>query len=249
MNAEATKHSLDVMKKAIAIILLCIVLSGCTVSSVAVEQEQATGLAGELLDGSTFGQTFTLQYNGLYRIDLYTATYARENTHPVIFHILASSPKGKNQGGEPDLVLLEIPAAQISNSGPTVITFPRLSVTAGQSLYFFIESPGSVPGDAITVYRNEKDIYPDGQMFMDGQPTEGDIAFSAYTQETFTLTDIWHDFYSRASQDKPFFTFYCSLLGVLLLALAVTLAWRPKPPVTPPRGELQPPQRDDEEKA
>jgi hypothetical protein len=228
---------------------ILLLLTGCTVGGVDVEQEQATGLTGELLDGHTFGQTFTLQYNGLYRIDLYTATYARENTHPIIFHILASSSKEKNQGGEPDLVRLGIPASQISNSGPTVITFPRLSVTVGQSLYFFIESPGSVPGDAITVYRNEKDTYPDGQMFMDGQPTEGDIALIAYTQETFTLTDIWHDFYSRASQDKPFFTIYCSLLGLLLLALAVTLAWRPKPPVTPPSSELEPPQRDNEEKA
>ena len=236
------------MNKIVSLVGLCyilLLLTGCTVGGVDMEQEQATGLAGELLDGHSFGQTFKLQYNGLYRIDLYTATYARENTHSVVFKICTSPAC---QVGE-ELLRLELPATQISNSGPTVNTFPPIAGTAGHIFYFSIESPASTSGDAITVYRNEKDIYPDGQMFVDGQPTEGDIAFIAYTQETFTLTDIWHDFYSRASQNKPFFTFYCSLLGVLLLALAVTLAWRPKPPVTPPSGELQPPQRDDEEKA
>jgi hypothetical protein len=202
--------------------LIIVLLCGCTISGTDIEQEEATGLAGELLDGHSYGQTFKLQNNGLYRIDLYTATYARENTHPVIFHILNSPTEGAGQ----DLVRLEIPADQISNSGPTIINFPPLSETAGKSLYFFIESPGAAPGDAITVYRNDKDVYPDGQMFVDGQPTDGDLAFIAYTREAFTAGDIWKDFYSRASQDKPFFTFYCSLLALVLLALIGVLIWR-----------------------
>jgi hypothetical protein len=215
-----------------------LLLAGCTVGGVDVEQEQASGLAGELLDGHTFGQTFTPQYDGLYRIDLYTATYARENTHPVIFRIHPTPSQGEGQGGGlpspacgggdgegADLVRLELPATEISNSGPTVITFPPLAGTAGQTLAFSVESPGSVPGDAITIYRHEQDVYPGGEMFVDGQPSGGDIAFIAYTQETFTFADIWNDFYSRASQDKPFFGFYCSLLALLLLALVATLVW------------------------
>lgn len=205
-----------------------------------VTQESATGLAGELLDGHSFGQTFITQYDGLYRIDLYTATYDRENTHPVVFRI-CSFPACQ---GEEELLRLELPATQISNSGPTVITFPPIAGTAGHTFNFSIESPGSVPGDAITVYRNDKDVYLDGQMFIDGKPTDGDIAFIAYTREAFTAADIWNDFYSRASQDKPFFTFYCLLVGFVLLALIAVLVWRPKPPVPPPSGDIQPPPVD-----
>jgi hypothetical protein len=85
-----------------SLILVLMLLSACTVGGVDVEQEQASGLAGELLDGHTLGQTFTLQYDGLYRVDLYTATYARENTHPVIFRI---SPVPAGGGGAcPELV-------------------------------------------------------------------------------------------------------------------------------------------------
>jgi hypothetical protein len=221
------------LNKSVVFALVSLLLAGCTVGGVEIEQEQASGLAGELLDGHTFGQTFTLQYDGLYRVDLYTATYARENLHPVIFRIQPSPSVPLPRSGEgstDDLVRLELPAAQISNSGPTVITFPPLADTAGRTLYFSVESPGSVPGDAITVYRDEEDVYSGGQMYVDGQPTSGDIAFIAYTQETFTLADVWNDFYSRASQDKPFFTFYCSLLTLLLVALVVALAWPSRKP-------------------
>lgn len=208
-------------------VLISFALAGCTVGGVDVEQEQASGLAGELLDGHSFGQTFTPQYDGLYRLDLYTATYARENTHPVVFRVCASPACAE------EYVRVELPAAQVSNSGPTVVAFPPLAQTAGRTLYFSVESPGSVPGDAITVYRRENDVYAGGEMYVDGQPAGGDLAFIAYTQETFTPADVWNDFYSRASQDAPFFDAYCSLLGVLLIALLVTLFWRGRPGVLP----------------
>jgi hypothetical protein len=207
------------VKRVAAFALALQLLTGCTVHGVDVEQEKANGLAGELLDGHTFGQTFALQHDGLYRIDLYTATYARENSHPVIFRVKTAP------GASDDLVTVELPAAQISNSGPTVITFLPLASTAGHNLYFSIESPGSAPGNAITVYRSEEDIYPDGEMFLDGRAVEGDVAFIAHVQEHFTLAEIWDDFASRARQDRPFFAFYCTLLALIVIALVVTSVW------------------------
>jgi hypothetical protein len=204
----------------VTLLLVVFLLAGCSFQAVEIQQEQASGLAGELLDGHSFGQTFTPEHDGLSRIDLYTATYARENTQPVIFKI-SSAPGEQGEA----LLRLELPAAQISNSGPTVITFPPLPDTAGKRLYFSIESPGSTAGDAITVYREEGDVYPEGQMYVDGEATEGDLAFIAYTEESFTLGDVWDDFYSRASQDRPFFIFYCSILALLLILLVIGLAW------------------------
>ncbi len=204
----------------VTLLLVVFLLAGCSFQAVEIQQEQASGLAGELLDGHSFGQTFTPEHDGLSRIDLYTATYARENTQPVIFRI-SSAPGEQGEA----LLRLELPAAQISNSGPTVITFPPLPDTAGKRLYFSIESPGSTAGDAITVYREEVDVYPGGQMYVDGEATEGDLAFIAYTQESFTLGDVWDDFYSRASQDRPFFIFYCFILALLLILLVIGLAW------------------------
>jgi hypothetical protein len=204
--------------------LLVMLLAGCAFEAVDIQQEQGSDLAGELLEGDSFGQTFTPGHDGLNRIDLYTATYARENTRPVMFSIRSIAGEEQVVEGE-ELVRMELAADQISNSGPTVITFPPLPDTAGKTLYFSIESPGSVPGDAITVYMEEGDVYPGGQMYIDGEGDQGDIAFIAYTRESFTPGDVWDDFYSRASQDRSFFIFYCLLMTILLIAITVGLAW------------------------
>ena len=54
--------------------LLVLLLAGCSFEAVDIQQEQASSLADELLDGGSFGQTFTPQHDGLSRVDLYTAT-------------------------------------------------------------------------------------------------------------------------------------------------------------------------------
>ena len=205
--------------------LLVMLLAGCAFEAVEIQQEKGSSLAGELLDGGSFGQTFTPGHDGLNRIDLYTATYARENTRPVIFQVNAAPGDESTGEGSQTLVRVELAADQVSNSGPTVITFPPLPDTAGKTLYFSIESPGSVPGDAITVYMEAGDVYPGGQMYIDGEGGQGDIAFIAYTRESFTPGDVWDDFYSRASQDRSFFIFYCLLMTILLIAIIMGLAW------------------------
>lgn len=211
--------------KKIFIFSFALLLASCSIGGIDVEQESASGLAGELLDGRSFGQTFKLHSDGLYRLDLYTATYARENTQSVVLRI-CSSPACKK--GTDEKTRIELPATQISNSGPTVITFPPITGIVNQTLYLSIESPGSIPGNAITIYRDEKDIYPDGSMYIDGQPTKGDIAFIAYTKEAFTLSGMGNDFYVRANQDKPFFIFYCSTLIVLLGMIFFLVMWGKK---------------------
>ncbi len=219
--------------RSVLLTLIVALLAGCTIGGVDVEQEQASGLAGELLDGHSLGQTLTLEFDGLYRIDLYTATYARENTHPIIFRLRTVS------GIDKDLVRVELPAAQISNSGPTAIVFPPLAGTAGQTLYFSLESPGAVPGDAVTVYRHEENIYAGGEMHVDGRPAGGDLAFIAYTQERFSLAEIWRDFYTRARRDGALSVLYCSFLALLLVALAVVPAWPRQKPAADEGGEAK----------
>jgi hypothetical protein len=99
LNLQHPPEVLVPMKRIVVLALASSLLASCTVGGVDVEQEQASGLAGELLGGHTFGQTFTVQQDGLHRLDLYTATYARENTHPVIFRILPFSWEEEGQGG------------------------------------------------------------------------------------------------------------------------------------------------------
>ena len=174
--------------------LVLVGLSGCTLDNIAARQSEAIGLWSELVGGETFGQSFVCTRDNLYRIDLGTATYARVNSGAVTFR-LQSSTKAST-----DIVSITLPGPDIQNERPTSFVFPPLPDSRGKTFYFYIESPEAVPGDAITVYANTHDQYPDGEAYRNGQVVAGDLAFAAYSRETFTFPGLVHDFLSRAAQ-------------------------------------------------
>ena len=73
--------------------------------------------------------------------------------------------------------------------------------------------------DAITVYANVHDQYSDGTAYRNGRGAAGDLAFTAYSRETYTFSAVLRDFLSRAAQDVPFFVCY----GVLILSVCAGL--------------------------
>jgi hypothetical protein len=168
----------------LAALITLVSLTGCTLDSIAARQEEATGLWGELVGGEAFGQSFVCTRDNLYRIDLGTATYARTNSAPVIFH-LQSSPETSS-----DIVSISLPGPQIQNERPTSIEFAPLPDSRDEAYYFYIESPAATPGDAITVYANRHDQYPNGTAYRNGQPVAGDLVFTAYSRETFTFAGV-----------------------------------------------------------
>jgi len=200
-----------------AVLILLFVLPGCTLDNIAAKQEEATSLWEELVAGETFGQSFVCTRDNLYRIDLGTATYARTNSTPVIFHLQ------ENPQANTSIISVTIPGPEIQNERPTSITFSPLSNSRDQSYYFYIESPQAAPGNAITVYANEHDQYPDGTAYRNGQPVAGDLVFTAYGQETYTFAGVWRDFASRVQQDIPFFICYGFLVLVVFGLLIVSL--------------------------
>ena len=200
------------------LLLLVSALTACTLDSAVARQEKATEWWDELVGETTFGQSFVSMQNGLCRIDLSTATFGRTNTAPVVFYLRDSAEASEN------IVSVTIPGPAIQNERPTKIEFPPLADSAGKQYYFYIESPGAVPGNAITVYANANDQYAGGTAYRNGQPVDGDLAFTAYSRQAFTLSGVLGDFFSRVSQDVPFFAVY----GALIVAVCVRLvvAWR-----------------------
>ena len=183
-----------------------------------VVQEEATGVVGELVAGQSSGQTFTAVLDGLARLDVPITGYARQNTHPVVFH-LRSAPDATG-----DLITVTLPAESINLVGYTRIEFEPIPNSDGQSFYFELTAPEAVPGDAFTTYYNVSDVYPYGTRYMDGAPVQGDLAFRAYTRHIFTPGTVWADFASRAAQDKPFFAAY----GLLIALVVGGLIWAKK---------------------
>jgi len=170
--------------------------------------------AGEIRGPITIGQTFTAPYNGLYHIDVMMATYARQNTQDVIFH-LRQSPEE-----EVDLVEIVVNASEIEDNTFRPFTFDPIRDSAGRSYYFFFESPLSVPGDAVTIWGCFADKYPNGQGVRNHRPGAGDLTFlTHYRPGLLEKAGILLD---RLAEKKPLFwgdrRFY-AVLGLLYLSL------------------------------
>jgi hypothetical protein len=148
--------------------------------------------AGELYGSTTMGQVFWAPHPNLYRIDLLITTYGRENTQEVIFH-LRSDPQA-----ETDLVRISIDASKLVDNAFHSFTFAPLSDSEGKTYYFFLESPNSLPGDAVSVRGQLRDIYPEGQAHLNGLPARGDLAFVTHYEP-----DRLQPLLDRLTENKP----------------------------------------------
>ncbi len=141
-----------------------------------LSQEIAGVPAGEIYGPIKIGQTFVSPTNGLYRIDLLLATYARKNDRDVIFH-LRNTPEGE------DLVTVRLNASEVEDNSFYRFEFPPIANSAGQSFYFFLESPDSEPGNAITIWGVVRNVYNEGKGYRNHRPTGGELAFRVYAEK------------------------------------------------------------------
>lgn len=135
----------------------------------------------EIYGDTRAGQTFVAPYSGLYRVDVLLLTYGRINTHDVVFHLKAN-PK------EEDLFKVTINARQVTDGAYFGFTFPRIPDSAGKTFFFYLDSPESVPGDAITIGSKGGDPYANGTAYLNGLPTEQDLTFVARYRPGFWET-------------------------------------------------------------
>jgi|Deesub1362B_J571_1020462.scaffolds.fasta_scaffold06598_2 hypothetical protein len=173
-------------------------------------------VAGEIKGATTIGQTFVAPYPDLHRIDVFLATYARTNTHDVTFHLKASPES------EEDIFAISFNASEVEDNAYRSFVFPQIRESAGKSFYFYLESPSSTPGDAITVWMSNSDAYPEGSAYIDGEPVRGDLRF--LTHYSLGYLDKINLLLDRLAENKPYIfgdkRFYI-FLGVVYLLLLV----------------------------
>jgi hypothetical protein len=150
---------------------------------------------GEIYGGAQAGQTFAASYSGLYRVDMLLLTYGRINTHEVVFHLKAS-PKE-----EEDLLKVTISAREVKDGAYFGFTFPRIPDSAGKTFFFYLDSPESVPGDAITICSKGGDSYAKGTAYVNGSPTERDLTFVAHYRPG--LLETTNVALNRLIENKP----------------------------------------------
>jgi hypothetical protein len=146
-------------------------------SGPALSQEMAGVPAGEIYGPIKIGQSFVSPANGLHRIDILLATYARKNDRDVIFH-LRYTPE------EEDLVTVRFNASQVEDNSFYRFDFPPIANAAGHSFYFFLESPDSEPGNAITIWGVTESVYEEGRAYRNHRPAGGELAFRVYAEKS-----------------------------------------------------------------
>ncbi|MDP2895101.1 MAG: hypothetical protein Q8Q12_00910 [bacterium] len=130
--------------------------------------------AGEMRPGRQFGQTFVCKNNGLTRVEVLVATYAAEVPSGVLkIHLRASV---EEQG---DIASISVPANTIKDNSYVALGFPSIRDSGGRSYYVMLEAQSIPMGYGLAVWRSEKDVYPEGMLYVDGQRQPQDVCFRA----------------------------------------------------------------------
>ena len=127
---------------------------------------------GELTGRRRIGQGFVARRPNLFRIDIMVGTYGRRNTRDIIFHLQAfpNAPE--------DLATVIINASLLDDNAYVQFQFPP-QPEAGP-MYFCIESPDSVPGDAITALAYSHVDLADAQLRLGRRASKSQLIFGLF---------------------------------------------------------------------
>jgi len=148
--------------------VILLVLAAVAISSqfipvrlVGFTQTKHTANTGELTGDALVGQTFVATRDNLSSVDVLFATYSgRDNTEVVEFHLRRSIEDTQ------DLRSAMVLASELGDNQLHEFTFDAIEASAGEEFFFYIVSPTSVTGNAITVDLNTQDPYHQGSAFL-----------------------------------------------------------------------------------
>jgi len=152
---------------------------------------------GEIYGSKRVGQTFLSSTPVLFGIKVLMANYDnRMNDRDVIFH-LKKSPEDKV-----DLRKVTVNASQIGDNQYFQFDFSPIYDAQDESYYFYLESPTSRPGNAVTARYSLPDIGSEGKGYVDCAPGDllfkeaiiGDLLFKEVSETDLVTLEI------RASQ-------------------------------------------------
>lgn len=131
---------------------------------------------GELLPGRLVTFRFRPRFDGLRRVDVLTATYARANTGQLRVTVA-------NEAGI-ELASRTVLAADVPDNQWLTLTFPPAFPSAGETFVLRMEAEGTSPGGAPTVWTTTQDAAGsgmDGSLEVDGQPVPRTLWVRAFS--------------------------------------------------------------------
>ncbi len=153
------------------LLALTLLLSACA-PWVETAQDRNTNIpVGEIYGSHTVGQTFVARWGGLSGVDVFLATYARENSQPIIFHLRESPDRSD------DLATVMVSASDVADNAYQTFSFAPQTKSTDRRYYVLLESPTSRLGDAVTAWLGPADGFVDGALHVAGEPADGQLVF------------------------------------------------------------------------
>jgi hypothetical protein len=181
--------------------------------------DAASGEPIELAGSAQVGQAFTAPFPGLYRIEVGLAQAAADPDQAVVFHL-------KDSPADPtDLWTATLRAGDLPVEGFCSFEFAPRRDSRDQGYYFFLEAPGTTPGQGVAVGHSPDSTLQGASAYLDNQPVAGALQFRTfYTLRTRDKVGV---LLSRLAKGRPYLLgspgFYVALAGIYLLVLAAFL--------------------------
>jgi hypothetical protein len=173
------------------LLVLAALSTGCAASIVETDnvQERLDRAAPVIAGSQTVGQTFVSHYPRLSAVELLLVVYPHngalpDNSRHLTFH-LRSDPQD-----EADIVTLTVDTSSWKHNDPYRFSFPPQADSENKVYYFFLDATEE---NRTTVWHSSFDAYGEGTMYLDGQPSEGDLHFRTYYDYNLAIMacDIW----------------------------------------------------------
>ena len=175
-----------------------------------ISQTKSDVPVGEIYGEKKIGQTFFCDKDEMDRIDVLLATYARINSGKIIFHL-----REKNENN--DIRTITIDAKYVKDTKYHQFIFEPIENSKNTSYEFYLTSPDSSPGNAVTIWSTQENSYDGGDATINDRPINGDLNFKVF--HTFDTSDFVSTFFWRLSQDISFLIVYLSMIIILLLII------------------------------
>jgi Na+-transporting methylmalonyl-CoA/oxaloacetate decarboxylase gamma subunit len=169
----------------------------------------------EITSSLRVSQTFIATDNDLTEVQVFLATYARENTATLVMTLRDESGSIVARG--------EAGQQTIANNAYHPFIFDRIADSLGETYEVTLTSPNGKTGNAFTAWTGNCDCYPAGELSITGTPQpDKDLAMRVNYHHDGVVT--WRELLDRMSQYKPLIFKGAGLVLLALLSMAFALA-------------------------
>ena len=125
-------------------------------------------------DTTTISQTFVSPSNKLCAIRAMFSCESKRAHGDIVFVLKETGEQGKI------ICQMHYPVKNIQGIDRCFFIFPPILDSRGKEYQVSFSAPSVSPGAGVSLWYDAKDRYPAGRMFVNGEPTDGDLYFQAY---------------------------------------------------------------------